>query len=71
MKAADIEHLLRGKRVFVSNRVPSGRATFVGECGRVMAAVGIAGVTDYLPALTDSVCLNHNDAGNLAERGRR
>ena len=36
-----------------------------------MAVVGIAELTDYLLALTDTVCLNHTDAGNLAERGRR
>jgi hypothetical protein len=71
MKAADIEHLLRGNRVFVSNRIPEGNATLVGECGKVMAVVGIAELTDYQPALTDTVCLNHSDAGNLAERGRR
>ena len=71
VKAADIERLLRDKRVFVSNSVPAGKATLVGECGKVMAVVGIAELTDYLLALTDTVCLNHSDAGNLAERGRR
>jgi hypothetical protein len=71
VKTADINHLLRDKRVFVSNRIPAGKATLVGECGKVMAVVGIAELTDYLLALTDTVCLNHSDAGNLAERGRR
>ena len=50
MKAADIEYLLRGNRVFVSNGVPAGRATLVGERGRVMAVVGIAELTEYLLA---------------------
>jgi len=71
VKTADIERLLRDKRVFVSNGVPAGRATLVGERGRVMAVVGIAELTEYLLALTDTVRLNYSDAGNLAERGRR
>jgi hypothetical protein len=71
MKAADIEYLLGGNRVFVSNGVPAGRATLMGERGRVMAVVGIAELAEYLLALTDTVRLNHSDAGNLAERGRR
>ena len=71
VKTADIERLLRDKRVFVSNSVPAGKATLVGECGKVMAVVGIAELTEYLLALTDTVRLNHSDAGNLAERGRR
>ena len=71
MKTADIAHLLRGKRVFVRNGVPAGNATLVGECERVMVIVGMAELTDYLLALTDTVCLNHSDAGNIAERGRR
>ncbi|MYZ47277.1 hypothetical protein [Propylenella binzhouense] len=65
---ADLAHRLAGKRVFVSGGVRPGSIVLLAECGRVMAVERIAEVPDELLRLTDTVCLNHDDAADVPHR---
>jgi hypothetical protein len=56
---------LREKRIFRSDGVPNGKAVLLAECGRVMAVLDLNDLPDDALALTDTVCLNSEDAAEL------
>ena len=61
---------LRDKRIFRSDGVPNGTAVLLAECGRVMAVLDLKDLPDDALALTDTVCLNHEDAAALDEQAK-
>ncbi|MGQ7793770.1 hypothetical protein ACUN0C_15290 [Faunimonas sp. B44] len=65
---AELAERLAGKRVFVSSGVDPGTIAIMSECGRVMAVEPIATLTDRLLDLTDTVCLNYDDAQGIPFR---